>query len=99
MFAGRDVWQLKLILHALGHFRPDQEMVRRNDRDAFLYTKEVVDAVEQFRGAEGLANSENGSPPGLVDVETVERLWAALVRSGKAEEIREQIKELTVIRR
>jgi uncharacterized Ntn-hydrolase superfamily protein len=99
MFAGRDVWQLKLILHALGYFRPNQDIGERNDRDAFLLTKEVVDAVEQFRGAEGLANSENGSPPGLVDAETVARLWAGLERTGKAAEVREQIRELTVIRR
>jgi uncharacterized Ntn-hydrolase superfamily protein len=99
MFSGRDVWQLKLVLHNLGYFRPDRDMGDRRDGDAFLYTKEVIDAVERFRAAEGLANSENGTPPGLVDAETVEHLWTALERTGKADEVRRQIRELTVIRR
>jgi uncharacterized Ntn-hydrolase superfamily protein len=99
MFSGRDVWQLKLILHALGLFRPDRDLGDRRDGDAFLYTLEVIDAVERFRAVEGLANSENGTPPGLVDSETVEHLWAALERKGKADAVREQIRELTVIRR
>jgi uncharacterized Ntn-hydrolase superfamily protein len=99
MFSGRDVWQLKLVLHALGHFRPDRDLGERRDRDAFLYTREVIDAVEKFRAAKGLANSDNGTPPGLVDAATVEHLWAALERTGKADEVREQIRELTIIRR
>lgn len=98
-FTGRDVWQLKLILHELGYFRSDRDLTERNDPYAFRYTTEVVDAVERFRAAEGLATSERGSPPGLVDGETVERLWAALARSGKAEQVREQIRELTAVRR
>jgi uncharacterized Ntn-hydrolase superfamily protein len=97
-FSGRDVWQLKLILHALGHFREGVAKLERGD-DAFLFGQEVVEAVDAFREAEGLSTSENGSPPGLVDAETVERLWAALERAGKAGEVRKELAELTAVRR
>jgi uncharacterized Ntn-hydrolase superfamily protein len=97
-FEGRDVWQLKVILHALGYYRPDEEHLERgSNRDDLAYSREVVEAVESFRAAEGL--EAMGSPLGLVDKATVERLWAALERAGKAEEIREQLKAITVIRR
>jgi uncharacterized Ntn-hydrolase superfamily protein len=96
--AGADVWQLKLVLHALGLYRPDQPELAR-DATANLYTEEAVAAVEAFRRAEGLAGRELGSPPGLVDAETVARLWATLERTGRAQRVREQIREITAIRR
>lgn len=96
--AGNDVWQLKIILHALGHFRPDRQELAR-DATANLYTEETVAAVEAFRASAGLAGRDLGSPPGLVDAETVARLWAALERRGRAEEVRERIRELTAVRR
>ncbi len=97
-FAGRDVWQLKLILHELGYFRPEQDELQRDD-DAFIFTQEIVEAVNGFREAEGLSTPSFGSPPGLVDAETVQLLWAALEREGKADAVRERIKELTAVRR
>lgn len=97
-FRGGDVWQLKIILHELGYFRADQPELER-DREAFLYTPEVVDAVDAFRESEGLSTPAIGSPPGLVDRETVELLWAALEREGKAGTVRERIHELTAVRR
>lgn len=99
-YGGRDIWQLKLMLHALGYFRPDTGALDRSETgDAFVYTKEVVDAVDAFRTAEGLATDAQGSPAGLVDPQTVTKLWSALEREGKAQQVREQIKELTLIRR
>jgi uncharacterized Ntn-hydrolase superfamily protein len=99
-FAGRDVWQLKIILHALGYFRPEQEKLERGDgRDAFIYSTDLVAAVEAFRKDQGLSSSERGSPPGLVDAAMVAKLWNKLEEAGKAREVREQIKEITVIRR
>jgi uncharacterized Ntn-hydrolase superfamily protein len=96
--AGSDVWQLKLMLHALGLFRPEQpELVR--DATANVYTEEAVAAVDAFRRAEGLVGPELGSPPGLVDPETVARLWLALERAGRAEAVRQQIREITAVRR
>ncbi len=97
LFAGRDVWQLKLILHELGYFRPEGELER--DREAFVYSEETARAVDAFREAEGLSTPAIGSPPGLVDRETVRRMWDALERAGKAERVRERLKEITAVRR
>lgn len=97
-YSGSDVWQLKVILHALGRYRPEEAELTRGS-DAFLYTQEAVDAVEAFRAAEGMSTSAIGSPPGLVDEETVTRLWAALERAGKAEEVHRLLREATAVRR
>jgi uncharacterized Ntn-hydrolase superfamily protein len=97
-FSGGDVWQLKLMLHALGRFRPEQPELAR-DGTANVYTPDAVAAVDAFRAAEGLATPAMGSPPGLVDADTIARLWAALERAGKAEEVRRMIRELTAVRR
>ena len=97
-FSGNDIWQLKLILHALGHYRANEKTLERGD-DANGYTLEAVTAVDAFRASEGLSTPALRSPPGLVDRETVERLWAALERSGKAEAVRALFLELTGFRR
>ena len=97
-FVGRDVVQLKIILHALGYFRPGVTKVERSD-DAMQFTPELVAAVDGFRFTEGLATPESGSPPGLVDGEAVELLWKRLREAGKAASIREQIRDLTAITR
>jgi uncharacterized Ntn-hydrolase superfamily protein len=95
---GADVWQLKVILHALGYFGdPATELARGGD--AFVYTEETVVAVDRFRAAQGLSTPEAGSPAGLVDGETVARLWAELEKAGKADQVREQLREVTRIRR
>lgn len=96
--AGNDVWQLKVMLHALGHFRPGTPALAR-DSTATLYTPEAVAAVDAFRGAEGLSGPAQGSPRGLVDDETVARLWAALERAGKARQVRELLLDVTAVRR
>jgi uncharacterized Ntn-hydrolase superfamily protein len=96
-YAGRDVWQLKLILHELGYFRPGEELER--DDDAFIFTQEIVDAVDAFREAEGLSTPAYGSPAGLVDGETVDHLWVALEREGKADGLRQRLLELSAVRR
>jgi uncharacterized Ntn-hydrolase superfamily protein len=97
-YSGADVWQLKIMLHALGHFRPNEPSLER-DREAFAYTPEAIAAVDAFRAAEGLAGSNAGSPSGLVDDETVARLWAALERAGKGGAVRETLLDLTAVRR
>ncbi|CAA9354890.1 MAG: hypothetical protein AVDCRST_MAG40-3099, partial [uncultured Gemmatimonadaceae bacterium] len=38
-------------------------------------------------------------PPGLVDDETVARLWAALDRAGKGAALRARFLDLTAVRR
>lgn len=97
-FGGNDVWQLKVMLHALGYFRAGEATLPRGD-DANAYTPEAVAAVDAFRAAEKLSGPQAGSPAGLVDGDTVARLWAALERAGKARAVREQLLESTAVRR
>lgn len=97
-FTGGDVWQLKVMLHALDYFRPGADSLTR-DREADRYTQEAVEAVDAFRAAAGLSTPARGSPPGLVDAETVARLWAALERGGKAAAVRRQLMDVTAVRR
>jgi uncharacterized Ntn-hydrolase superfamily protein len=98
-FAGGDVWQLKVVLNALGYFRPNETPLRRDVPDALVYTPEAVAAVDAFRAAEKLSLPALGSPPGFVDDETVARLWAALRRAGKADAVRQALLESTAVRR
>lgn len=97
-YAGQDVWQLKVILHALGYFEAGEPELQRGD-DANAYTVEAVAAVDAFRADQGLRSAESGSPPGLVDAETVDLLWAALEERGIADRVREQLLEITAVRR
>jgi uncharacterized Ntn-hydrolase superfamily protein len=96
--AGNDVWQLKVMLHALGHYRASAPTLAR-DSTATLYTAEAIAAVDLFRAAEGLAGPALGVPAGLVDGETVARLWAALERAGKADAVRRALLDVTAVRR
>ena len=97
-FAGSDVWQLKIMLHALGRFRPDQRELAR-DSTALVYTEEAVDAVDAFRKSVGLTTPAQGSPPGLVDEQTIAALWMALEQTGRADEVRQRLRDLTAVRR
>ncbi len=97
-FGGRDVLQLRVMLGALGHVAPAPSGDRPS-RDAFLYDEELVAGVAAFREAEGLSTTAVGSPRGLVDAETVARLWAALEREGKAADVRQQLRRWTEVRR
>lgn len=96
--SGADVWQLKLILNALGYYRPEESELQRGP-DAFLYTTDAVAAVDRFRADHGLSTPELGSPSGLVDQATVALLWEELEREGKADQLRRRQLELTQVRR
>jgi uncharacterized Ntn-hydrolase superfamily protein len=98
-FAGNDVWQLKVMLNALGYFRPNETELRRDVPDALIYTPETIAAVDAFRGAEKLSLPALGSPSGLVDEDTVARMWEALQRSGKADAVRNALLETVAVRR
>jgi hypothetical protein len=93
------VWQLKVILHALGLYRGAISGALVRDASAGEFTPEVVAAVDAFRASEKLAGPALGVAPGLVDAETVARLWAALERAGKARAVREELMEVTAVRR
>ncbi len=97
--SGNDVWQLKVMLHALGFYRPSDAPRLVRDSLATQYTGDVIPAVNAFRAAEQLAGPSLGSPSGLVDRETVDRLWAALDRAGKMRAVREELLDLTAVRR
>ena len=100
-YSGRDVWQLKVILHALGYYKseqPEQPELAR-EQDANLYTADAVAAVDAFRRDHGLRTGDSGSPPGLVDAETVDLLWSALEERGIADRLRAQLLEITAVRR
>jgi len=98
-FSGNDVWQLKVMLNALGYFRPNETELSRDVPDALIYTPEAMAAVDAFRGAEKLSVPALGSPSGLVDDDTVARMWAALQRSGKADAVRKALLETVAVRR
>ena len=98
-FAGNDVWQLKVMLNALGYFRPNEKELARNTADALVYTPDAVTAVDAFRAAERLSLPALGSPAGLVDADTIARLWAALEKAGKADAVRRTLLETTAVRR
>jgi uncharacterized Ntn-hydrolase superfamily protein len=96
-YSGGDVWQLKVMLHALGLYRATETSLDSRAPGANVYTPDLVTAVDAFRTAEKIGGG--GSPSGLVDAETVERLWAALERAGKARTVREQLLDVTAVRR
>lgn len=98
-FSGGDVYQLKVMLNALGFYRKGDTTIARTG-DANLFTADVVAAVDAFRASAGMATPGNGgSPAGLVDDETVARLWAALEKTGKANSVRRMLLETTQVRR
>src|SRR5690606_26078766 len=92
---GRDVLQLKLMLHALGYLRPEETDFPTDEPTSDLYTQEAVDAVDMFRASQGWSTSV----PGFVDAETVERLWAELEGAGVADALRVKLLEIQRIRR
>ncbi len=98
-FSGGDIVQLKVMLHALGFYRPNDATIDTRGREANVYTAETIAAVNAFRASEKLGGPSVGSPSGLVDQETVAHLWAALEKAGKAQAVRQQLLEITQVRR
>ena len=95
-FEGRDVWQLEIILQALG-FLPGAEPGAATSAEPHRFTPRLVAAIDQFRRAERLEGAE--APPGFVDRDLIERLWAALGRAGKAQAVRTRLLETTTVTR
>lgn len=96
-FAGRDVLQLEILLHALDYFRSGEDL--EEGRRSSVYTEELAAAVDAFREDEGLTTTSSGSPPGLVDDETVTLLWQRVDELGRSAEIRQQFMEITAVTR
>jgi peptidoglycan hydrolase-like protein with peptidoglycan-binding domain len=98
-FSGGDVWQLKVMLQALGFYKSGETPLDARAPGANVFTPDVVTAVDAFRASEKLGGPGVGSPSGLVDAETVAHLWAALERAGKAQTVRQQLLDITQVRR
>lgn len=93
-FAGRDVLVLKLMLHALGYYRPGDAEIPLTGPGANVYTEEAVAALDRFR-----ADQEWGTTvPGYVDARVIERLWLRLREKGREAEIRTRLLDLYRIR-
>jgi uncharacterized Ntn-hydrolase superfamily protein len=93
-FIGRDVLQLKLMLHALGYYQPGQPEPTIKSKDALIYTEEAIAALDTFRAAQEWGTTV----PGYVDARVIARLWSKLEEAGKAEEIRRKLLELQRVR-
>jgi uncharacterized Ntn-hydrolase superfamily protein len=91
---GRDIVQLKMMLHALGFFRPEEKAIDGSAPQGSMYTQETVDAVDRFRAAQGWQTTV----PGYVDARTIARLWQRLEEAGKAVAIRREFLELQRVR-
>lgn len=96
-FNGGDVWQLKVMLQALGYFKGNEAPLDARAPGANNFTSDIVAAVDSFRVVEKVG--ANQSPAGLVDAEMIGKLWAALERAGKARAVRELLLEVTAVRR
>ncbi len=97
-YSGGDVWQLKVMLNALGFYKKGETLTRGADANG--YTAETVTAVDAFRASEKLGTPQvGGSPAGLVDSEMVGKLWAALDRAGKAADVRKTLLDAVAVRR
>jgi uncharacterized Ntn-hydrolase superfamily protein len=84
LFMGRDVLQLKLMLHALGFYRPKEKEIALTGPGANVYTEEAVLALDAFR----IAEEWGTTVPGHVDARVIARLWQRLEEKGLADEIR-----------
>lgn len=97
--SGNDVWQVKLIMHALGYYRDGSATLERGAGSQY-FDDEIAAAVDAFRADQGISSRRSGgSPPGLVDAQAVQLMWAALEAAGKATAIRATMRELTAVRR
>ncbi|MYH49705.1 MAG: DUF1028 domain-containing protein [Gammaproteobacteria bacterium] len=94
-FAGRDVLQLKVMLHALGYYRAGSPPPSMEATDALLYDRETVEAVDTFRAAQAWQTSV----PGWVDANTIARLWSRLEEAGVADEVRQRMRDVVRVRR
>lgn len=93
-FAGRDVLQLKMMLHALGYYRPSEKEIDLTGPGAGVYTEEAVQALDAFRTAQDWGTTV----PGFVDRRVIDRLWLRLRDKKLDGEIRKKVLALQRIR-
>jgi uncharacterized Ntn-hydrolase superfamily protein len=92
---GADVVQLKVILHALGYFKPELAEMPITGAGLNIYDQEAVDAVNKFRSDQHWQTTV----PGFVDARTIERMWSLLEQAGKARAVRERLLQVTRVSR
>lgn len=93
-FAGRDVIELKLILHALGYYRAHEKAIVLTGPGANVYTEEAVKALDAFRAAQDWGTTV----PGFVDARVIERLWSRLRERKLDDQVRRMLLEIQTIR-
>lgn len=86
-FMGRDVLQLKLMLHALGYYRPGDKDIPMTGAGANIYTEEAAQALDAFRAAQEWGTTV----PGYVDKRVIDRLWSRLAEKGLDDEVRRKM--------
>jgi uncharacterized Ntn-hydrolase superfamily protein len=91
---GRDVLQLKIMLHALGFYRVGEQEIDARSPQANIYTQDAVEAVDKFRSAQGWQTAV----PGYADARTIAQLWKRLEETGRADTIRRRLLELQRVR-
>ena len=94
-FSGRDVLQLKVMLHALGYFRPNAETLDLEEAGADVYGPEAIEAVDRFRADQRWQTGVGG----FVDARTIDRMWSLLEERGAARVVRERILEIARVDR
>jgi len=94
-FAGNDVLQLKVILHALGYFRSDDPELSLEQPGMDVYGPEAMEAVDRFRSDERWGTAVNG----FVDARTINQLWLRLEERGLAETVRESLLDIARVSR
>lgn len=87
LFMGRDVLELKLMLHALGFYKPGEKDIPLTGPGANIYTDEAVLALDAFRVSEEWGTTV----PGHVDARVIARLWQRLEEKGLADDIRRKM--------
>jgi uncharacterized Ntn-hydrolase superfamily protein len=91
---GRDVLQLKIILHGLGFYRSGDKEIDARASNANVYTQDAIEAVDRFRAAQGWQTTV----PGYVDARAIERMWNLLQERGQADAVRRRLLELQRVR-
>jgi uncharacterized Ntn-hydrolase superfamily protein len=94
-FVGRDVIQLKVMLHALGYFAADDAELDLDLPDVDVYGLDAMAAVDRFRAEQGWQTNM----PGYVDGRAVARMWVLLDGAGRGDEVRARLLEIARVMR
>jgi hypothetical protein len=60
-----------------------------------IYDVEAIEAVNKFRSDQKWGTAV----PGFVDANTIDRLWQRLEEAGKADEVRERLRDIVRVTR